>query len=157
MANIKEALATSASVSCTLASLADGSARQSASVDNSSNLYTDALVTVTVTLASGTPASDKAVYVYAAGSEDGTNFTDNASGSDAAITLRSPTNLRLIGVFSTPDSGGLTYVGGPFSVAKVFDGILPRKWSVVAQNKTGLALAGSGNSITYSGVFLTSA
>lgn len=159
MASIKEAFGTSTGMTCTLASLATASARESTAVDNTTNLYLDALVYLAVKLQTGTPGSDKCVNVYAYGSEDGTNYTDNATGSDAAVTMRAPTNLRLIGVILTPDSGGLTYKGGPFSVAPAFGGILPRKWGVVVENRTNITLSATegDHAKTYTGVYATSA
>lgn len=152
MATIKSLYGTSTSITITLASLASGSSRESAAVDNTTNLFLDALVYLAIPLATGTPAGDKAIYVYAAGSEDGTNYGDNATGSDAAITLRSPTNLRLIGVINTPDSGAVTYKSHPISVAAAFGGFLPRKWSIIVQNATGLALGTTGFTSTYTGI-----
>lgn len=122
-------------------------------------MFVDALVSVTAKLATGTPAGDKALYVYAYGSEDGTNYGDNATGTDAAITLRSPTNLRVVGVISAPDSGGLTYKGQPMSVAAAFGGVLPRKWGIVLLNATGVALSATGgdHSVKFTGITYQSA
>jgi hypothetical protein len=151
--DIKQVFGTSTGITITLASLASSATagRESAAVDNSSNLYVDALVTVTIDLAAGAPANDQAVYVYAAASEDGTTYTDNATGSDAAITLRTPTNLRVIGIINTPVDGAVyTQV---MSVAQAFGGILPRKWSIVVRNYSGQAFHSSGNSASYTGVY----
>lgn len=151
-------LGTSTAITITLNNLAShaSNGRESTAIDNSTNLnstnlYFDADVTVTAALVAGSPANDKAIYVYVYESEDGTNYTDNATGSDAAITLRSPTNLRLIGVLSCPDSGGLTY-RGTFAVRD-----LKRKWGIVVRNYTGLAFAASGCSASYSGRYATAA
>lgn len=159
MASIKIAYGTSTAITCTLGSLASGSARESTVVDNGSNLFLDAIVNLSVKLAAGSPASDKCVYIYAYGSEDGTNYTDNATGSDAALTPRSPSNLALIGIISTPDSGAVTYKSGPLGVASAFGGILPRKWGIVVKNMTGLAFSGTENdhSKSYTGIYQTSA
>lgn len=146
--------ANSASITITLNSLASSSSagRESASIDNATNRYEDAEVQVVAALATGSPANDKAIYVYVWGSEDGSNIADNATGSDAAITLRSPTNLLLATVIPCPDSGGLTYKSKVFSVAKALGlTYLPRKWGIVVQNYTGLAFAGSGCSASYTG------
>lgn len=116
-------------------------ARESTAVDNTSNLFLDAICMVSVKLQTGTPANDKAVYVYAYGSVDGTNYTDNATGTDAAITLRDPTNVRLVNVIPVPDSGGLTYESSPFSIAQAFGGILPPKWGIIVRNYTGVSLS----------------
>jgi hypothetical protein len=75
--------------------------------------------------------------VYAYSSVDGTNYSDNATGSDAAVTLRDPTNLRLIGVIATPDAGALTYRAAAMSVAQAFGGMVPPKWGIVVRNVTG--------------------
>src|SRR5262245_52806957 len=122
MADLKTAFGTSSSVTITFASLATGNARECTAVDNSSNKYLDAILYLAIKLATGTPGSDKAINVWFYASEDGTNYTDNASGSDAALTMRAPTNLRGPFVISTPDSGGLTYKAVIGSVAAFFGG-----------------------------------
>ena len=158
MASVKLAYGTSTAITITLNSLASavGSARESLVVSaQSTDLNLDAMVYVAAELITGTPASDKQVNVYAYGSEDGTNYTDNATGADTTLTLRSPTNLRLMGVIAMPDSGGLQYKGGPWSVASAFGGILPRKWGIVVENRTSLAFESSGCSASYTGVYAT--
>ena len=130
MTDIKKAYGTSTAITITLASLAhsDNAGRESTAVDNGTNKFIDALVQIKVKLAAGTPSADRTVYVYAYGSEDGTTYTDNATGSDAAITLTDPPNAKLIGAIRCPAAGALTYESSPMSVAKAFDWILPRKW-----------------------------
>ena len=136
----------------TLAALANLAARESSAADNASGLFLDAMVQLAIQLAAGTPTGDKKIEVYAYASVNGTNYTDNATGSDAAITLRSPTNLQLLGTIECPDAGGLTYRGVFPSIATAFNGILPYKWGIVVVNKTGLAFAASGHSAQYRGV-----
>jgi hypothetical protein len=161
MGDIKQAFGTSTAITITLASLASSAtaARESTVIDNTTNLFLDALVFVQIALQTGTPANDKAVYVYAYGSEDGSEYTDNATGSDAAITLRDPTNLRLIGIVNCPDSGGLTYKSNPMSVAVAFGGLMPRKWGIVIRNYTGVTLSATGGAheARYTGVYATAA
>jgi hypothetical protein len=157
MATVKWAYATSAALTCTVASLADNAARQSTAVDNTSNLYLDAMVQAKFKLASGSPANQKIIYLFVYGSEDGTNYTDNATGSDGALTLRVPTNMKLGDIIQTPDSGALSYVCNPFSVASCFGGVMPRKWGVVIANLTGLAFDSTGGNhyVTYTGLTQT--
>lgn len=161
MASIKVAYGTSTALTITLASLASSATvgRESTAVDNTSNLWVDAIVQVKVALQSGSAANDKAVYVYAYGSEDGATYTDNATGSDAGITLRSPTNMRLIGVIPVPDGGVATYESQPMSVATAFGGHMPRKWGIVVRNYSGLALSATegDHSYKYTGVYYTTA
>lgn len=157
MADIKQAIGTSTGITITLAGLTDGSARESTFVDNATNLFLDAMVHLNILLATGTPASDKAINIYVYGSEDATDYTDNATGTDAAITLRDPTNLKLVQVISTPDLGALTYKSHPFSIGGAFGGVMPRRWGIVVENKTGLAFGtGEANFVKeFSGIFAT--
>src|ERR1043166_4349653 len=83
--NIKRAFGTPTSVTCTLASLLTSNARESNAINNSSDLFIDAMLELRIKLQAGTPGSDQAIFIYFAASEDGTNYTDPATGSDAAI------------------------------------------------------------------------
>lgn len=139
--NVKEAFGASGQAfTCTLASLANGSARQSTVVDNTANLYLDALVMLKVKSGASGVSSTGTVNVYAYATVDGgTTYTEGASGSDAAITLTSPPNAILIGVINVV-ANAVTYVGGPFEVAKAFGGVLPDHWGIIVENKSGAAL-----------------
>jgi hypothetical protein len=162
MASNLTAYGASTAITITLDALANGSARQGLAVDNATNKFLDALVTVVVVIGAGTIASDKAINIYVAGSEDGTRWpgegsgnADGVTGADAAITLESPTNLRLLGSIAVP-TASKTYTSQPMSVAAAFAGVVPRKWAIVVEDRTGLAF-GTGCSATYSGVSSTSA
>jgi hypothetical protein len=154
MPNVLQSFAGSTTVTISVAALLTATARESNAVDNTTNKYLDALVYVALKLQTGTPSSDKATFVYAYGSEDGTNYTDNATGSDAAITLRDPTNLRHIGTISMPDVGALTYKSHPMSIAAAFGGIMPRKWGIVIQNRSGVSYSTveGDHTKTYTGI-----
>lgn len=156
MANIKLAYGASTAITITMNSLASTAARESTAVDNTANLFEDALLMVQFKLVAGTPADKKAVLVYAYGSEDGTNYSDNATGTDAGLTMRDPTNLFLLQTIVTPDLGALVYKGKPVSVAKAFDWVLPIKWGIVLSNRTGLAFDSVSNVVRYTGIFGTS-
>ena len=157
MAVTKITYANSAAITITLNSLAHSATagRESTAIDNSTNVYDDAFVTVICVTDATTIAADQAVYVYAYASEDGTNYTDNATGTDAGITLRSPTNLVLLGVIATPTASA-TYKK-TFTVAPAFGGILPRKWGIVVRPYAAASsgLASSGNSASYTGITYT--
>lgn len=161
MATIKVAYASTANFALTLASLSNSATvgRESTAIDNSTNLYVDVLVQVKVAVQSGAAANDKAVYVYAYGSEDGSTYTDNATGSNAAITLRAPTAMAIVGVIPCPDGGVATYESQPMSIAAAFGGHMPRKWGIVVRNYTGQALSASEGDHTYkyTGITYTSA
>jgi hypothetical protein len=142
-------------ITITLASLVQAAARQSTVIDNTTNVFTDALVTVKLKTGAGTSANQKAFNVYAFATTDGgTTYTENAGASDAAITLTSPPNAVLIGVISTP-SASTTYVGGPFSIASAFGGSLPDHWGIIVENQEGQTSDATGGNflVTYQGVY----
>jgi hypothetical protein len=132
-------------------SLANNAARSSAAVDNSANKFLDALIMPTiVTGASGTSASGY-VNVYAYGSVNGgSSFGGESAGTDAAVTLTSPPNTRLIGVVNCV-ANSTTYRGPIMNVAAAFGGILPERWGIILENKTGGTL-GSGSGVVWQGV-----
>lgn len=154
MATLKNLYASSAALTITVASLATASSRASTAVSNSTNLYLDALVTVKVkTGASGT-ASTGYLTVYAYGSIDGgTSYSDGVTGTDAAFTVATANNLRMLGVVNAV-ANATTYTSVPFSVAQAFGGTLPEKWGIVISNNTGgtLDATGGNHAITYQGV-----
>ncbi|MCZ2077901.1 MAG: hypothetical protein LC130_23220 [Bryobacterales bacterium] len=155
MTTLAASYGTSTAFTITLNSLAASASagRESTAIDNTSNLYVDALVSVWLTLAAGTPSLG--IYVYVYGSEDGTNYPDAITGSDAAYTLKSPTNLTLLKPIWTATSGGLLWRMNPMGIAWAFGGILPRKWGIVVLNNTSRAAASSGNGATYTGIKYT--
>jgi hypothetical protein len=131
---------------------------QSAIVDNTSNLYQDALVQVVLDFANTAPANDKAAYVYVcAGIESGT-YSDPCSGSEGTITLTNVgstgQNVRLIGVLAY-ETADAVIESSPMSVAAAFGGTLPPYWKVVIINYSGAALAGSGNTVKWVGKYAT--
>lgn len=157
MANVLEVFGTNNQViTCTLASLASAGAREGVVVDNTTNLFLDALVMFKFkTHASSAPTGDKAMYLYAYGTVDnGTTYPDTVTGADAGLTLNSPGNLRLLGAVYAA-AAATTYKGGPFSVASVFGGVLPARWGVVVQNATGFSIDATGGShvINWQGVY----
>lgn len=126
-------------ITCTIAGLATGSARSSAAVDNTSNLFLDALVQVQIkSNAAGTLATGY-VNVYAYGTTDGGTTYAEGAGTDAAITLTSPPNVKLIGRLNVV-ANATTYKSEPFSVAAAFGGSMPDHWGIIIENQSGAAL-----------------
>jgi hypothetical protein len=125
---------------------------QSAVVDNTSDLYLDALVTVVLDFANTSPGSNKAAYVYAYGGIESGVYSNPASGSEGTLTLTNVTtnaqNLRLLGTipYTTADE---VAESSPMSVAGAFGGVLPPYWGVAIINFSGAALAASGNTVKY--------
>lgn len=149
-------------ITCTLASLASSATagRECTVIDNTTNLFLDALVVVRVKLAAGAPANDQACYVFAYGIVDATagpTYPDAITGADAAITFNSPTQLRLLGSIYTPTNGG-TFIGGPWSVAQCLGGVMPQKWGIAIRNYSGQALTSteSDHKKIYQGIYAQS-
>lgn len=140
-------------ITCTLASLADGSARSSAVIDNTSNLFLDALVQVKVKSNASGVASTGWVEIYAYGTVDGGTTYPEGAGTDTGVTLTVPPNVRLIGVLNVVATS-TTYASEPMSVAAAFGGVLPDHWGIIIVNHSSAALdATEGNhSKLYQGV-----
>lgn len=159
MATTNIAYSTAQTVTMTNTSLGNGSWRQSASVDNGTNLFLDAHLGGSIQTGT-TPTAGGTIDIYAYGSYDGTTFTGGASGSDAAYTADGEEGLFPLLLSITVDAtSDQDYVFGPISVAQAFGGILPETWGIVIENNTGAALnaTGTNNEIQFFGIEYTSA
>ncbi len=157
---INYAGASGTAITWTLTSLANGSWRQSASVDNTTNKYVDALVGGSVQTGT-TPTANTSIDIYAYGQYDGSaEFTAGCSGSDAAYTADGEeTLLRYLGSIVVDATSDQDYEWGPWSVASAFGGIMPQRWGLVAENNTGATLnaTGTNNETLYTGIKYDSA
>lgn len=159
MADAKIAYSTTTTAfSITLANLSNVAARSSAYVDNSTNLYLDASVTVQIGIGT-TTGTDNAVFVYGYGGADTTNFGGWTSGTDAAV-LTTMSNMPLLGVVALglppfTSTNLRLYIG---SVAQSFGGNLPKYWGVVIDNRSGGSLVNTATNhfVTYQGIYATS-
>ena len=141
MADVKLAYGTATSISITLDSLGSGSiAVAGTAIDNTSNLFEDVLVDVL--LDPGSTAAPFAINVYITTSVDGTNYSDETNVE----------NMVFLGSYYAPST--TAFRGRAFSIAQAM-GVMPPKWKLVVQNNSGAALAGSGNSAQYRGVYRT--
>ena len=139
-------------ITCTITSLANNGQRGSAAVDNTSTPFFDALVQVVVKTNAASTSATGIVNIYAYGTSDGgTTYGDGVTGTDAGQTLTSPPNLKLIGSINAV-ANSTTYKSNPMSVAQAFGGVLPAKWGIVVENKSGNTLDASVGSAFYQGV-----
>jgi len=153
MASIKNAYATKATITVTLASLTNGSAREATVISNASNLYADALLRCKMKgQASGTGVVS--VWAYAA-LGDSSGYTDGATGSDAAFTAANILNAAFVGNIQMNQTTAV--VGGPLSIAAAFGGVLPAEWGLIFKNESGATLSATSGDfvIEYQGVYQT--
>ena len=141
-------------ITITLTSLVNNGARSSASVDNTVDLYLDALVTLKIASGSTGTGATGYVNIYAYGTTGCALYTDTATGADENLTPASPINMRPLG-WANVVANSTRYVVGPFSVAQAFGGALPSKWGVMVENKSASNLSSTAAShlVTYQGVY----
>lgn len=153
MATWKPSFASSADFTCALASKTSGQGRRSAAVDNSANLYADALVFVSCT--PGTITAPAIFNIFGYGSHDGSNF-DTGGSSDADYNTLAG-DEKLIGqvaiLANATARGGVFY----FTSNQYWVGGLPRNWGIiVSQTNCGTFSATEGNHLKkYAGISYT--
>jgi len=134
----------------------------SAIVDNTSNLFVDALVGGLLEQGSSTPAAGDTFDIYAYGAWDTGTSSRLTGGIDGLFTGADEEeidgtdlelgNMPLLAAVTADANVGFHF--GPLSVAAVFGGRLPPKWGLVIHNRTGSAMA-SGSAVSYVGVTYT--
>lgn len=126
----------SVALTITLASLADGSARQSTLIDNTDKAQ---LVTVYFDITTGTsPTANRTIEFYLIKGDNpaGSNIrTDNAGASDAGITIDV---AKLADVVQTDGTSDKHYRGS-FQIQN--PGV---EWGIAVKNNTGVALNSTG-------------
>lgn len=147
--DIKNVYAAKATITCTLTSLANGSARESDVVDNTTTLYKDALLRIKT---NGQASGTGVVRVFAYSALGDTTYTDNATGSDASFTA-GIRNTAFLGAIQM--NSGTAVTAGLFSVAAAFGGMLPSKWGLIVLNNSGATLSTTSGDhvIEYQGVY----
>jgi hypothetical protein len=141
---------TKANFTITLASLANGSARQSTLLTNSSN-YPGAIIYLKITSGASAPTAGTVYEVYLIrADETPTIADDNAGASDAAITIE---NAPLIGTIVTTATTAKAFYG-VFDTASL--GPLGPKWGIAIKNSTGNALSATEGNHGYEYVYYVS-
>ena len=149
MADIKQKFGTATAFTKTNANLATSATAgwKSNSIDNSTNLYLDALVMLELAAVNTAPANSKAVILYAYSLIEGTAYSSTGDGtidgSEGTLTFpdftTSPVVLPVLGVVPYPVQNKA--INSPaFSVARCFGGILPVKWGIAMINHSGMTL-----------------
>lgn len=162
-ADIKAKFGSSAAFTITLASLATDSdktaGRESAVIDNSSNLYLDALVGGKITTGTS-PTANKSIdiWVYAA-IDDTPTYPDVLDGTDSDEDFSTPERrnaaVRLGATAIVTSTSDTAYWFAPFSVAALFGGVLPKRWGLFVTHDTGVNLnsTGGNHALSYTPVY----
>lgn len=164
----KPAYTNATAITITLASLASTTSdpppgRESAVVDNSSNLYLDALVSGQITTGTSPTATKQIIVCFYGTTYDGstTYYPGGVTGSDANLTPTFAGAQQTTGIIvpavtiPTNNSSNVNYKFGPLSVCGVLGlQTLPIKWGVFVFHNTGVALNATGGNhfIYYQGV-----
>lgn len=149
MADVKEKFGTATAFTKTNANLATSATAgwKSNAIDNSSNLYQDALVMVKLAAVNTAPANSKAIFLFAFSLIEGTSYGSTGDGtidgSEGTVTFPDvsalPVVAPLLGVIPYPAQNKA--INSPaFSVAACFGGILPVKWCIGMVNHSGMTL-----------------
>ena len=152
MADIKSVFGTATAFTITNANLATSATAgwRSNAIDNSTNLYLDALVHFELAAVNTAPANSKAIFVYGYALVDtaGSAYTGSGDqvpdGSEGTWSFPDVTAnavpTPLVGVIPYPKQNEAINAG-PFSIAAAFGGILPPKWGIGMINHTGMTLS----------------
>ena len=147
MADLKLSYPAASDLTITLASLGSDTnlltGRESATIDNSTNLYLDYLISGKIT-AGTSPTAARSIEVWAVGSWDGTSWPDVFDGTDSAETITSAdikaSVCRFVAAMATANTSDRTYHFGPVSIAAAFGGTLPPKFVLFVTHSTGVNL-----------------
>lgn len=133
-------------------------------VDNTSNLYEDILLQVCLDPANTAPANDKAFYIFVYGGNNSSDLSvtgassSGTPGTQGALTFPNITTTTiLLPIAYTMFYGVADTVikSNPFTIAGCFGGIVPPYWGVALLNYSGAALAASGNTVKWRGIYRT--
>lgn len=134
---------------------------ESDTIDNTTNLYVDYLVSAKITVASASlTAGQIAIYIVPQlddstypGGFDGTESQETGPPLDDAGGTAS--GARLGAIANTDTTNSQVYYFAPFSVAQLFGGVCPAKFVIFITHNTAQNLASSGNQVTIKGVYYT--
>lgn len=168
MADIKRAYRASLNLTVTnLASIATSSTWVagwvSGTIDNTSDLDLDKLISAKFQLGNSATAGEIRVYAFAM--LDDSNWPDllsagtegtEGTGTVHTTTIRDATMVLLWAAATRADPGtDDNYQMPPTSVAGAFGGVLPPKFALFVTHSTGVNFAASGHQVTVKGAYET--
>lgn len=134
---------------------------KSDTLDLRSRKCSDIKFGIKITMANTAPANDKAVYVYAIpwwydgsawyAASGGT--TTLPTGGQAAYTIASPNNFRLLGVLAYTTQNMV--LQDQFLLSNAFGNVMPDMVQIFVLDYSGAAVHSSGNALYYSPIYKT--
>jgi hypothetical protein len=161
MADLKIKYSNAATITISPASLATSATRvagrESTAVDNTTNLYVDALVSGKITTGTSPTGGFIDIWVYGSHNETPT-YMDVLDGTDSAETFTDENSrnsaMRLAHVIAPDTTSDQTYWVAPFSVAALFGGRMPHFWGIFIAHSTGVNLNSTAGNHAFSYVGL---
>lgn len=147
---------TRVALTITLASLANAAYRESTEVDNSAGAIDGVLHGILTT--GTTPVSGNTLSVFVAGSDGTTTRVGNLTGTDSTITpAGEQTQFALAAVIPVDATNNHAYEFYVGSIAALFGGVMPKKFSVIVLNSSNVALnaTGGNHSVNYTPITYT--
>lgn len=131
---------------------------ESNEVDNTTNKYSDYLISGTLTVESAGLSAGE-IRVYIVGLSGSGSYPDVFDGTESAETVTDTevrdSICRLGAVITTDTTASRAYPFAPFSVAALFGGVCPSKFVVFISQSTGTTLETTGdpNQVYYQGIY----
>lgn len=119
---------------------------ESDAIDNTSNLYLDYLLAGKIS-AGSSPTNDTRIQICVVGIMEDSTWPDVFDGTASAETVTSAkiknSICKIVADITIDGTTNQAYPFGPVSVAKAFDGTLPKKFVVFVTHNTGVNLRNS--------------
>lgn len=164
MASYKLAYSSSAAVTISPASTATSGTLtagvESDAIDNTSNLYIDYLLAGKITTGTS-PTNDTHIQVCVVGIMDDSTWPDVFDGTSSVetVTMAKIKNsiCKVVADMTIDGTSNQAYPFGPVSVARAFDGTMPKKFVVFVTHNTNVNLnSTAGNHTLFvTGVYAT--
>ena len=136
--------------------------RASTQIDNTTNMYNDAIVNVGGITCGTTPTIGQQIVLYAWGANTsvGTTNIDVITGTDGNFTLSHASVLQSLRFVAAPSvtvgTSSIKYWVQPFSVASLFGWVMPKYWGLfLAHNHTNALAAAQSALFSYNGITYT--
>lgn len=125
-------------------SIAAGAFRESTEVDNSSTLAIDGELHGKI-MTGTSPAANGTITVYVSGSDGTTTRPGTLTGTDSTITpAGQEAQFEVARIIPCSTSSNVSYPFFVGSIATLFGGAMPKKFSVIVKNGTSVALNATG-------------